>query len=68
MIKTICFSSLVLMPLGIEVYLLDKGEFWIHVTNLQVSLDIRPWFSNGGSFACSDREFSAQFELVNRIY
>jgi hypothetical protein len=41
-IKTICFSSLVLMPLGIEVYLLDKGEFSIHVTNLQVSLDIRP--------------------------
>ena len=45
-IKTVCFSSLVLMPLGIEVYLLDRGEFWIHVTNLQINLNIVPWFSN----------------------
>jgi len=46
-IRTVGFSSLALMPLGVEVYFLDRGEFWIHVTNLQISLDILPWFSNG---------------------
>jgi hypothetical protein len=46
-LRTLCFSSLALMPLGIEVYFLDRGEFWIHVTNLQINLNILPWFSNG---------------------
>jgi hypothetical protein len=67
LLRTAAFSSLSLMPLGIEVYFLDHGEFWIHVTNLQVTLNMVPWFSNGDLLILTAGTFMSSLFLSTKL-
>ena len=39
-------AALSLMVLGAEIAIFDNREFFLHVTQAQVVLDVAPWFSN----------------------
>jgi hypothetical protein len=39
-------GALSVMPLGIEIYLLDTREFYIHASIAQVETGFMPWFTN----------------------
>lgn len=46
MVRMLQVGSLVVMPLGIEIYIFDRREFWIHASIAQVKTGFIPWFSN----------------------
>jgi len=39
-------GSLSVLPLGIEIYIFDHGEFYIHASVAQVKGGFLPWFTN----------------------
>jgi hypothetical protein len=39
-------GSLSVLPLGVEIYIFDYGEFWIHASIAQVKAGFIPWFTN----------------------
>jgi len=44
-LKTLRVDSVIVMPLGVEIYAFDRSQFLIHVTTLQSDSILR-WFTN----------------------
>jgi len=55
--KTMQIISLCVMPLGIDVYIWDRGEFWIHVSLISSYSPYFSWFTNAIFLALSSSLF-----------
>ncbi len=49
-LHTLQICSLTFLPLGIEIFFFDHPEWNLHVTELQVSYNLVPWFTNADLF------------------
>lgn len=57
--------SVSLLPLGVEIYLFDPGEWNLHVTQLQADFNFLAWFSNADLFFLSLSIFLATTFILN---
>lgn len=59
-------GALCLVSFGLQLGLLDCGEFTMHVTDFQVSFNVIPWFSNAHLLIASLSALAAITLVVNR--
>jgi hypothetical protein len=62
-------GSLSVLPLGLEIYVFDYREFWIHASIAQVKAGFLPWFSNADLLflTVGTLSIAAVIELRGRI-
>ena len=57
-------AALLLAVLGSEIAIFDYREFYLHVTQVQVALDLLPWFSNADLLVSAVAIFATTSSLL----
>src|ERR1700757_1629007 len=61
-------AALCIVSFGVQLWLFDCGEFSMHVTDLQESLNVFPWFSNADMLLTSLLVLATSTLLLNRMW